>query len=89
MIFNKKFITNIPHTKSKQDGVKNREYKIKPEDLDITLFWIPTEKKELDNGDFSGFEYSIDFKYPIEVISFKTKRIAKSILFFSPSEKFK
>jgi len=28
----KKFITSIPHTKSKQDGIKNREYKIKPED---------------------------------------------------------
>jgi len=56
--------------------------KVRPEDVDITLFWVPTERTEIDNGDFGGFDYSIDFKKPIEVKSFKTKRTTKDIMNF-------
>ena len=56
--------------------------KIRPEDMVNTIYWIPTEKKELENGDFGGFDYSIDFKYPIEVKKFQTKRTTKDIMNF-------
>lgn len=56
--------------------------KVKPEEMDINLFWIPTEKKELENGDFGGFDYSIDFKYPITVERFKTSRTLSDIINF-------
>ena len=54
--------------------------KIKPEETLVELFWIPTEKKEINNGDFSSFDYSIDYKYPITVQKFKTKRTLKDIM---------
>lgn len=49
--------------------------KIKPEDVDITLVWMPTQ----DNGDFS-----ISFVEPIEknIKIFKTKRTMTDILRF-------
>lgn len=56
--------------------------KIDPKDLLIELYWIPTEKKELENGDFGGFDYSIDYKYPIELKKFTTKRSLQDIIQF-------
>ncbi len=48
--------------------------KIRPEDMDITLYWIPTKKVDRDNGNFSGHDYDIKFIEPIKVRAFKTKR---------------
>jgi len=50
-------------------------HKVKPEDVDITLVWMPTQ----DNGDFS-----ISFVEPIEknIKIFKTKRTMMQILAF-------
>jgi len=50
--------------------------KIKPEDMDIALVWLPTQ----DNGDFS-----ISFVEPIEenIKIFKTKRTMQDILLFA------
>jgi len=48
--------------------------KVKPEDVECTLFWLPTK----DNGDFS-----ISFVEPITVHKFKTKRTMRDILVFS------
>jgi len=50
--------------------------KIKPEDMDIALVWLPTQ----DNGDFS-----ISFVEPIEdhIQIFKTKRTMQDILLFA------
>jgi hypothetical protein len=49
---------------------------IRPEDMDISLIWLPTQ----DNGDFS-----ISFVEPIEdnIKVFKTKRTLKEILMFA------
>lgn len=47
--------------------------KIRPEEVDCTLYWIPTQ----DNGDFS-----ISFVQPIKVHPFKTKRTMADILTF-------
>lgn len=47
--------------------------KIRPEETDFFLEWIPTEEK----GDFS-----IDFVRPIKVHKFKTKRSMEDILHF-------
>jgi hypothetical protein len=47
--------------------------KIKPEEVTVTLHWIPTQ----DNGDFS-----ISFVEPVRVQSFKTKRTMRDILNF-------
>jgi len=57
--------------------------KVKPEDVKVKVFWIPTVKIEKDNGDFSGSDYEIKFKEPIEVKVFETKRTLKDILKFS------
>ena len=56
--------------------------KVAPEDMDITLFWVPTQKDERDNGDFNGHDYSIKFIEPVEVKKFKTKRTTKDIMNF-------
>lgn len=56
--------------------------KIKPEDMTFNLYWIPTVKKELENGDFGGFDYQIDFKKPITVNKFTTKRTLQDIIAF-------
>lgn len=48
-------------------------YKVKPEDCEFFLEWIPTEE----HGDFS-----INFKKPIKVHHFKTKRTMQDILNF-------
>ena len=50
--------------------------KVKPEEMDITLVWMPTQE----NGDFS-----ISFVEPIEknIKQFKTKRTMKDILMFA------
>lgn len=47
--------------------------KIKPEDVECTLYWIPTQN----NGDFS-----ISFVEPLKVKRFKTKRTLMDILNF-------
>ena len=57
--------------------------KIDPSLVDVTVFWVPTEKIEKDNGDFSGSDYNIKFIEPIEVKKFKTKRTLKDILLFA------
>lgn len=57
-------------------------HKIRPEDTIFTLYWVPTIKTEIENGDFSSFDYSIDYKYPIEVHKFKTTRTTKDIMTF-------
>lgn len=53
--------------------------KTRPEDLDITLWWMPTKRQE--NGDFT---VEISFIEPIEknIKFFKTKRTMKDILSF-------
>lgn len=53
--------------------------KIKPEELDITLWWMPTKKTE--SGDFN---HVIEFVEPIEknIKMFKTKRTMADILNF-------
>ena len=56
--------------------------KVRPEEVTFTLYWVPTERTEISNGDFGGFDYSIGFKYPIEVKQFKTKRTTKDIMNF-------
>lgn len=56
--------------------------KVKPEDVDVTIFWVPTEKNEMDNGDFSGHDYNIKFIEPIVVRKFKTKRTLQDIIQF-------
>ena len=54
--------------------------KVKPEDCKFWLEWVPTLKIEQENGDFSGYDYRIEFKQPIEVIRFNTKRTMMDIL---------
>jgi hypothetical protein len=49
--------------------------KIKPEEMDITLYWMPTKKSE--EGDFN---VTIEFDGPIK--KFKTKRTMTNILKF-------
>lgn len=56
--------------------------KIRPEECTFFLQWIPTQKIPRENGDFSGFDYDIDFLYPIEVRTFHTKRTMRDILEF-------
>jgi hypothetical protein len=56
--------------------------KIKPDDCKFWLEWVPTEKIELSNGDFSGYDYEIKFKEPIEIFHFDTKRTMKDISFY-------
>lgn len=49
------------------------QHKVKPESLNCSLQWVPT----VENGDFT-----IDFKRPITVVTFSTKRTMKDILKF-------
>jgi len=55
---------------------------IKPEDVDVALFWIPTKRVPRDNGDFSGFDYDIKLVEPVEYKTFKAKRTLTDILNF-------
>lgn len=54
--------------------------KVRPEDTEFFLEWIPTKKIPRNNGDFSGFDYDIDFVYPIEVVRFNTQRSMSDVL---------
>jgi hypothetical protein len=56
--------------------------KIKPEDMDLFLQWIPTRKISQENGDFSRSEYTIDFVRPIKVHTFRTRRNMKDVVEF-------
>jgi len=56
--------------------------KVKPEEMEIALFWVPTNKIELENGDFGGFDYKIDFKYPVVYREFRTRRTLQDIMAF-------
>jgi len=56
--------------------------KIRPEEVDCFLEWIPTVKIPQENGDFKGDDYRIEFKQPIEVHRFDTKRSMSDILKF-------
>lgn len=51
--------------------------KIKPEDVELRLVWLPTERRE--DGDF---KVSIKLKEPVEPKIFKTKRTMSDILNF-------
>ncbi len=53
-------------------------HKIRPEDVENTLHWVPTERSE--DG---RFRVTIKFKEPIKVHSFKTKRTMADILKFA------
>lgn len=54
--------------------------KINPIETSFILFWVPTQRIELENGDFGGFDYKIEFKKPIEVKWFRTERTIKDIM---------
>ncbi len=51
--------------------------KIKPEDVDCELIWLPTKKEE--TGDF---KVTISFVEPLIIQTFKTKRTMNDILIF-------
>ncbi len=57
--------------------------RIKPDEVDLFLEWIPTMKIPKENGDFGDFDYEIAFaSNPPEVIKFKTRRTMADILEF-------
>lgn len=58
--------------------------KIRPEDVETDVIWLPTQKKECENGDFSKFDYGIEFVPDIEsrIMIFRTKRTMVDILKF-------
>lgn len=56
--------------------------KVRPEDVDFFLQWIPTRKVNQENGDFSGSDYRIEFVDPKDVRTFHTKRTMEDIVKF-------
>jgi hypothetical protein len=57
--------------------------KMKPEICRFFLEWIPTKKVPRENGDYSGFDYDIEFAdKPPKVINFTTVRTMKDIIEF-------
>lgn len=58
-------------------------HKMKPEDLKLFLEWIPTIKIPQENGDYSRFDYRIDFDPAYDkAVHFDTKRTMKDMLAF-------
>jgi len=57
--------------------------KMQPEKCRFFLEWIPTKKVPRENGDYSGFDYDIEFAdKPPKVINFTTVRTMKDIVEF-------
>ena len=58
--------------------------KVLPQNAKFWLEWVPTKKVHRDNGDFSGYDYDIEFASdPPTVQHFDTKRTMKDILAFA------
>jgi hypothetical protein len=58
-------------------------HKMKPEDLKLFLEWVPTIKIQQENGDYSRFDYYIDFDPSYDKpVHFDTKRTMKQMLDF-------
>jgi hypothetical protein len=57
-------------------------HKVKPEDILSAIEWVPTQKKERNNGDFSGFDYTIKFVEPIRVHRFEVRHTMHDIVMF-------
>ncbi len=57
--------------------------KVKPDECEFFLEWIPTKKVDIENGDFKGYDYRVEFaSNPPEVHHFKTKRTMQDLLNF-------
>lgn len=56
--------------------------KVKPEECNLWLEWMPTQKIPKANGDYKGFDYEIDFIDPKDVRRFNTRRTTRDVLMF-------